>query len=319
MPDQSGKVAIVTGPTLGGIGYESALELARKGAHVILAGRSKSKGAAALEALRKELPAAKAEFAELDLGSFASVKRFSDDFLAKGLPLHILMNNAGVMMNPFTLTVDGFESQFATNHLGHYLLTRLLMPALERSAPSRVVTVSSAAAFFPDLLSTAAQVAPSSYLPANASKPLDFTDNLRADHEQHYVPPLAYGRSKLANVLFARALDRRVRAKGIYSNSCHPGGIGTNLVVHVKESMWQRMGDSITTLVDSVSKSLMLTPPQGAVTQLFLATATEVESKDIHGQFYRPQAMPYALPGSVSEDLEEHLWKISEQLTAAYL
>ncbi|CAK9030058.1 unnamed protein product [Durusdinium trenchii] len=131
MPDLSGKVAIITGPTVGGIGFESAAEMAKKGAQVILAGRSEAKGNEALKLLLQRIPHAKAEFMKLDLGSLQSVKDFADQFGARNLPLHILLNNAGVMANPFTLTVDGLESQFGTNHIGHFLLTKLLLPHLE--------------------------------------------------------------------------------------------------------------------------------------------------------------------------------------------
>ena len=131
---------------------------------------------------------------------------------------HILLNNAGVMANPFSLTVDGLESQFATNHLGHFLLTKLLMPTLEASAPSRVVTVSSAAAFIPEML-TKLEV-----FGVDAAPARDF-DRLGADYEASYSPFKAYGRSKLANVLFTRALSRRLEAKKVYANVCHPGGI----------------------------------------------------------------------------------------------
>eukprot|EP00443_Scrippsiella_acuminata_P038598 CAMPEP_0115173702 /NCGR_PEP_ID=MMETSP0270-20121206/3460_1 /TAXON_ID=71861 /ORGANISM="Scrippsiella trochoidea, Strain CCMP3099" /LENGTH=351 /DNA_ID=CAMNT_0002586519 /DNA_START=15 /DNA_END=1070 /DNA_ORIENTATION=- len=319
MPDQTGKVAIVTGPTLGGIGYESCLELARKGAHVIMAGRSKSKGEEALRALHAELPQAKAEFQQLDLASLESVKQFADSFLARSLPLNILINNAGVMMNPFTITPDGFESQFATNHLGHHLLTRLLMPALQKAAPGRIVTVSSAAAYFPDVFAALSKVAPERWMSATMSKPLDYSENLRSDHEPHYNPTEAYGRSKLANVLFARALDRRVLSKRIFSNSCNPGAIKTNLPRHVKSNVRERFGQMLESFLDAMSTPLMLTPKQGAVTQLFLATATEVETQNIHGQYYRPQAIPAPLPTSVSDYLEEHLWQVSENLLAKYL
>jgi len=319
MPDQSGKVVIVTGPTVNGIGFESAVELARKGAHVVLAGRSKSKGQEALATLKKELPEAKADFAILDLGSFASIKAFADEFLARKLPLHVLLNSAGVMMNPFTLTTDGYESQFATNHLGHYLLTRLLLPVLESSAPSRVITVSSAAAGFPDAFSKAAAVLPADWLPANVTKKIDFSENLGADYEAAYSPTLAYGRSKLANILFARTLARRMEGKKVYSNSCHPGGIATNLGRHFKSDIAKNRGDGFVANLESVVNPLILTPTQGAVTQLYLATAPEVETQDIRGKYYRPQAIQGSEPPSVGEELEEHLWEVSEKLVKDYL
>ncbi|OLP97088.1 putative Xaa-Pro aminopeptidase P [Symbiodinium microadriaticum] len=152
IPDLSGKVAIVTGPTVNGIGFESTVEMSRKGAQVILAGRSEGKGQEALKELLRRVPDAKADFMKLDLSSLKQVKEFAMNFKAKRLPLHILMNNAGIMANPFSLTVDKLESQFATNHLGHFLLTKLLLPELEASAPARVVTVTSAAAHFPEMM-----------------------------------------------------------------------------------------------------------------------------------------------------------------------
>lgn len=320
IPDLTGKVAIVTGPTVDGIGYETAVELARKGAHVIMAGRSKSKGEQALSELKARLPAGvKAEFAELDLASLASVRAFAEGFRRRQLPLHVLVNNAGVMMNPFTLTPDGLESQFATNHLGHFLLTRLLLPVLERSAPARVVTVSSAAAYLPDILAKAVNVLPQTWLPKGASSKLDYSKHLRADSEPTYNPQAAYGRSKLANVLFARALARRVADKKIYSNACNPGGISTNLQRHVLDDISKAGMASVIGMVQASKDALLMEPRQGAVTQLYLATAPEVELKDIRGQFYRPQAKTAKLPSFVSEELEEHLWNISEDLVAKFL
>jgi len=165
IPDLTGKVAIVTGPTLKGLGYETSLELARKGAHVIMVGRSRTKGEKAVRELKKVLPDARAEFAELDLASLASVESFAKAFLRRQLPLHILVNNAGIMASFFMLTQDGLESQFATNHLGHFLLTRLLLPVLETSAPARIVTLSSAAAYFPGVFSQLAKILPPALLP----------------------------------------------------------------------------------------------------------------------------------------------------------
>ena len=142
-----------SGPTFGGIGYHSALELARHGARVILAGRSASKGFESVAAIKEELgPSANVDFSVLDLSDLRSVQSFADDFVKSKQPLHILMNNAGVMACPFGLTAQGLEMQFGTNHVGHFLLTKKLLPVLRRSQPSRVVTVSSAAHYIPELL-----------------------------------------------------------------------------------------------------------------------------------------------------------------------
>jgi len=266
------------------------------------------------------LPDAHAEFSELDLASLASVKSFAKGFLQRQLPLHILVNNAGIMANPFTLTKDGFESQFATNHLGHFLLTRLLLPVLEKSAPARIVTVSSAAAYFPGVLSKLAAFLPPALLPAGASPELDYSKHLRADSEPIYSPWVAYGQSKFANVLFASALARRVAGKKIYSNSCHPGGISTNLLKFQLGALVEAGWGSVTGLIHASKDMLLMEPRQGAVTQLYLATSPEVESKDIRGQFYRPQATRAIVPPPLlSVEMEDHLWNLSESLVAGYL
>lgn len=309
MPDMSGKVAIVTGPTIKGIGYESCVEMAKKGAHVILAGRSKSKGDAAVAALKERVPTAKAEFMTLDLGSLKSVKEFADAYLQKGLPLHILLNNAGVMANPFTLTTDGIESQFGTNHIGHFLLTKLLLPKLEASAPSRIVSVSSAAAFIPE-----------GFLPLApfGTGAVNWTD-IYADHASRYEPWAAYGRSKLANVLFASALDRRLAGKKVYSNSCHPGGIKTNLARHLEVDMRKTGGERMVEFFDTFTNYVSMMPNQGAVTQLYLSSSPDIESKEIRGKYYYPQARLMDPPKFATEAAEQELWKLSEELVAPFL
>eukprot|EP00434_Breviolum_minutum_P037963 symbB.v1.2.033662.t1/scaffold4214.1/size43011/4 len=311
MPDLTGKVAIITGPTVGGIGYESAVEMTAKGAQVILAGRSEGKGKEALEELLKRVPNAKAEFMKLDLGSMQSVKDFAAKFAAKSIPLHILLNNAGVMANPFTLTVDGLESQFGTNHVGHFLLTKLLLPHLEASAPSRVVTVSSAAAFFPEMMAKAEITGLIDAKPA-----ADF-DKVGADYEAAYSPFKAYARSKLANVLFTRALARRMEDKKVYANVCHPGGIHTNLGRHVEND--DSYGSMLQTFFQFAKQTVMFAAPRGAVTQLYLATSPEIESKNIRGQYYRPQALHADPPKFSTYELEEKLWSVSEKLVQKYL
>lgn len=306
MPDLSGKVAIVTGPTINGIGYESALALSRKGAHVILAGRSRSKGEAALAELQAKVPNASAEFMQLDLGSLSSVRDFATEFGSRSL--HILMNNAGVMNNPYTLTADGLESQFATNHLGHYFLTTLLLPRLEASAPSRVVTTSSAAAFMPGLMA----MAPEAILD---SKPARDFERFGADYEASYHPVKAYARSKLANVLFAKALDRRLAGKQVYSNAVNPGGIQTNLFRHTKADL----GSLLSAGMELFMSLVCFTPDRGAVTQLYLATALDIESQNIRGRYYQPQALHRGEPAMAQDEaLQEKLWEASERLVAKY-
>eukprot|EP00928_Gymnodinium_smaydae_P050758 TRINITY_DN34321_c0_g1_i1.p1 TRINITY_DN34321_c0_g1~~TRINITY_DN34321_c0_g1_i1.p1 ORF type:complete len:354 (-),score=48.61 TRINITY_DN34321_c0_g1_i1:39-1100(-) len=310
MPDMSGKVAIVTGPTIKGIGYESCVELAKKGAHVILAGRSQSKGEAALQALKERAPAAKAEFMILDLGDLKSVKAFANAFIEKGIGLHILLNNAGIMANPFTLTADGIESQFGTNHVGHFLLTELLLPVLEKSAPSRVVSVSSAAAFAPDGFPPVMK---------KSKYGLNFSD-VFADSKPRYSPFAAYGRSKLANVLFASGFARRLADKKVFVNSCHPGGIQTNLGRHIEANLLKKIGDLFTQAFSFyVNNFVLMTASQGAVTQLYLATSPDIETQNIRGKYYYPQARPMAPPASANREKEDELWEVSKKLIAGFV
>ena len=208
IPDQSGKTALVTGGN-SGLGYETVLQLARKGARVLLAARDRARGTAALERLGAEAPGSQAELAQIDLADLTSVERFAAGFLAGGEGLDLLINNAGVMAIPHReTTAQGYERQFGTNHLGHFALTGLLLPAPGR-AGSRVVTVSSNPHKRPGI---------------------DFDD---LQGERSYRPWRAYDQSKLANAMFVLELDRRLRAAGldIVSAGAHPGFAATNLQV----------------------------------------------------------------------------------------
>src|SRR5260370_19089402 len=190
IPTQTGKLAIVTGAT-GGLGYETALGLARAGAEVVLAGRNREKGRVAVDKIMRALPVAKARVQMLDLASLASVRAFAAEMVAKGRPLDMLINNAGVMDLPTRrLTADGFEMQFGTNHLSHFALTGLLLSLLRSTRSPRVVNVSSL---------------------AHRGGKIDF-NNLQA--ERRYERWAAYQQSKLANLLFTFELQRRSDAHG---------------------------------------------------------------------------------------------------------
>ena len=212
MPDLTGKVIIVTGAN-SGIGYEAAKEFARKGAQTILACRSMDKAQAALAELQAEVPQAKAEIMELDLASLASVRQFAEAFKAKYDQLDVLVNNAGIMMVPYGRTEDGFERQLGTNHLGHFALTGLLFDLLASTPGARVVNVSSGGHRFGEM---------------------DF-DNLMFEEGEGYSPMGAYGRSKLANLLFTYELQRRFEALGVQAEAlaAHPGVSETNLANHM--------------------------------------------------------------------------------------
>ena len=206
IPDQSGRNAIVTGAN-SGLGLVTARELARAGASVVMACRNLDKGHAAVEQIRAAVPDAQVQLEELDLASLESVRGFAERFKATHDGLDLLINNAGVMAPPRRRTVDGFELQFGTNHLGHFLLTTLLLDSMEGREDARVVTLSS----------TAHKIGRISF------------DNL--DGDRHYFRWRAYGQSKLANLLFALELDRRLRSEGstVKSLAAHPGYAATNL------------------------------------------------------------------------------------------
>jgi NAD(P)-dependent dehydrogenase (short-subunit alcohol dehydrogenase family) len=207
IPDQTGRIAVVTGAN-GGLGLETARELARKGAHVVMAVRDREKAAAARDSIAREIPGASLELVALDLGSLASVRAAADAILARHPVIDILVNNAGVMGIPYRETADGFEMQLGVNHLGPFALTALLAPVLLRSSGARVVSVTSTGRFL--------------------GRPIDPAD---LSMERRYDPWRAYGRSKLANLQFAVELNRRLAAAGLPAKACaaDPGMSHTDL------------------------------------------------------------------------------------------
>jgi NAD(P)-dependent dehydrogenase (short-subunit alcohol dehydrogenase family) len=206
VPSQEGKTAIVTGANTG-LGYETALALAGKGSEVILASRNRNKAEKAITSIRMKYPQAKIHFMHLNLGQLASVRQFTGEFLTQYPSLDLLINNAGVMMPPYVLTADGFESQLGTNYLGHFLLTGLLLPALQAAKDSRVVTVSSMAHKYGNI----------------------FFDDL--NFTKGYNKIKAYSQSKLACLMFAYELQRRLEKAGlpVRSLAAHPGVSATDL------------------------------------------------------------------------------------------
>jgi NAD(P)-dependent dehydrogenase (short-subunit alcohol dehydrogenase family) len=285
MPDQTGKVAIVTGAN-SGIGYEEARGLASKGAAVILACRSQDKGAAAAQQICEEQPDALVEFSRLDLADLASIRRFVEAFTARHDRLDILINNAGVMAVPeLRRTADDFEMQFGTNHLGHFALTGLLLEAITRTPGARVVTVSSS---------------------GHRMGRMDF-DNLNA--ERSYNRWIAYGESKVANLLFTYELQRRFEAAGAdaIAVAAHPGWTATNL-----------QGDAM--LFRLFNPLFGMQPEQGALPTLYAATAPDVSGGDYYGpgglgewRGYPTQVGSSAL--SHDQAVAKRLWEMSEDLT----
>jgi NAD(P)-dependent dehydrogenase (short-subunit alcohol dehydrogenase family) len=242
--------AIVTGSS-GGLGAETARALAERGARVTLTARDAAKGEAAAEEIRQSTGNSKIDVMALELMSLDSVRAFAKEFAARHKKLNVLINNAGVMACPLARTANGWESQFATNHLGHFLLTGLLTPLLVASAPSRVISVSSRGHRF---------------------SPVVF-DDIHFERRP-YDKWSAYGQSKTANVLFAVELDRRLAGKRVRANALHPGGIVTELGRHLSQ-------DDIKELMSRAPGGKMewKTPEQGAATSVWGATAPELEGQ----------------------------------------
>ncbi|XVF53577.1 hypothetical protein PTKIN_Ptkin05aG0109500 [Pterospermum kingtungense] len=215
--DGTGLTAVVTGAS-SGIGTETTHVLALHGVHVIMGVRNMAAGRDVKEAIVKEIPKAKVEAMELDLSSMASVRKFASDFSSSGRPLNLLINNAGIFATPFMLSKDNIELQFATNHIGHFLLTNLLRDTMKKTAQAskregRIINVSSEAHRRP------------------------YKEGIRFDKindESGYNCFAAYGQSKLANILHANELARRLKEDGvdITANSLHPGVIATNIFRH---------------------------------------------------------------------------------------
>src|SRR3984885_4966582 len=293
IPPQNGKLAAVTGAT-GGLGYETALPLARAGAEVLVTGRNPEKGRAAIERIKRAVPSAKVRFAMLDVASLASIRAFAATMLANGRPLDLLINNAGVMDLPTRrLTEDGFELQFGTNHLSHFALTALLLPLLRKAKAPRVVNVSSL---------------------AHRGGKIDF-DNLQA--ERTYRPWGAYQQSKLANLLFTFELQRRSDAFGwgLMSNAAHPGFARTDLIPNGPGRGGLAMIGS-TVLGTFLSHSAAA----GALPTLFAAVSPLAVPAGYYGPngFYEmkgPVAPAKALPQAQDEGVARKLWEVSEQLT----
>lgn len=295
IPSQRGKLAIVTGAN-SGIGFHIAMELARAGARVILACRDVTKGEAAVSRLKLTVPDASVEVGELDLADLASVHRFANGLEARAEVIDLLINNAGIMAVPTRrLTKDGFELQFGTNHLGHFALTGLLLPALLRAASPRVVTVSSI---------------------AHKGGKIQF-DNLNG--ERRYSDLSAYKASKLANLLFAYELQRRATNAGtnLLSIAAHPGVATTNLFSTGSKLDRQPL---FSWLTEKFVPLLGQSDAAGALPVLYAATAFEVAGGDYYGpsgwfefKGYPVLAMPSALAADPA--LAARLWDVSEQLT----
>ncbi|CAO3572932.1 unnamed protein product [Mortierella alpina] len=301
IPDLTSKVAIVTGAN-SGVGFETALALASHGAHVFLACRNRTKTLEAIERLERELAETaphlypKLDFLLLDLSDLRSVAKAANEFLSKGMSLDILVNNAGLGLSPPTLSKDGIELLFAVNHMGHFLLTELLLPRLIASQPSRIVCVSS--------------MAHELQLPVGG---IQFGTLGQADAE---APLTNYNRSKLANILYTKALARRLCNAGhdkVFVNAVHPGFCITG----IDDNVGGTLGYLATTLMAATRNLAGRSAADGALSTLYCATSPEIESKNLTGRYFVPDAhelrpSPYAM----NKELQERLYKYSEDFMA---
>ena len=292
IPDQSGRVTVVTGAN-GGLGLQVARELARKGGHVVMAARDQAKAEAARASIHHEIPNASLELQPLDLASQRSVREAAAQILAGQPTIDILVNNAGVMAIPERRTTDGFELQLAVNHLGHFALTALLLPALLASAGARVVSVTSTG--------------------RHAGRALDPGNPHLAGN---YDPSRAYGQSKLANLHFALELDRRFRAVGAPARSIvvHPGFPNTDLQARSA----RETGGASQRFFHAAVRRVGMSPAQGALPLLRAATDPGAAG----GALYTPRWVNWGPPvrrpilrRSRDPEAMATLWAVSERET----
>ncbi len=297
IPDQSGRVAIVTGGN-GGLGLESSRMLAAAGAEVVIAARNETKAAEAVAAIRESVPEARLSVQPLDLSSLVSVRAFVQRWLAERGALDILVNNAGVMAIPRSLSADGFEMQLATNHLGHFALTLGLMPALQRAATARVVTVSSTVHF---------------------GGRIHFDD---LDGERGYSPWPWYFQSKLANLLFVAELDRRLRSarSSVAALAAHPGYSATDLQFVAGRA---RGAAAEQTLMSFANAAFAQSAAAGALPSVQAATDPAALSGEYWGSrwlgWFGAPARVGRSGAARDEQVAARLWEVSEARTGLSL
>lgn len=294
LPDLSGKLAVVTGAN-SGLGLQTARALATRGAKVVMACRNAKKAADAADAIRRDVPAAQLDVRALDLASLASVKSFADGLLSDGSGIDLLINNAGLMAVPFARTADGFEMQMGTNHLGHFALTGQLLPALKDGG--RIVSLSSV---------------------MHLATPGIKLDDLNWE-KRRYQRWIAYGDSKLADLVFSFELARRLKRnnKSQIAVAAHPGYSDTNLqyvAADIQQSaLWR--------LIWRTTNGVMAQPAElGALPTLRAATDTGISNGDFIGpdSFFGLRGYPVKVGSrrlARNEDMARQLWEVSEKLT----
>lgn len=285
--DLRGTVVVVTGASTG-LGSETARALAARGAQVVLAVRDRARGESAMAAIRDTVSDAALDMALLDLASLVSVRSFASQLLRRYERIDVLINNAGVMYSPLERTVEGFELQFGTNHLGHFLLTNLLVPAILTAAPSRIVNLSSGGHRGSDIVW---------HDPNYEHRPYDKFES--------------YGQSKTANILFTVELDRRLAGRGVRSYAVHPGMIVTELGRHMTRDDMEVLRDRAaqgSTGGLPAYKSIQA----GAATSVWAASAAELS--DIGGVYLADCQISSAAEWATDRHSASRLWSLSEDL-----
>ena len=278
-PSLDGRVALVTGAN-SGIGYEVALQLAARGATLVLLCRDAERGEAARARISEQTSNDRVELLLADMGSQAQVRRAAAEFRERHDRLHLLVNSAGAIQRRRELTEDGLERTFAANHLGTFLLTRQLLDVIRASAPARIINVASS---------------------SHARGPLDFAD---LDSAEDWAGMRAYGRSKLGNVMFSHELARRLDGSGVTVNAMHPGLVATNFGRGVR---WIRLGIA-------AARWFMVSPRDSGADLLHLVTSPELDG--VTGAYFVRREQQPSSEFSRDESLQQRLWMASEVLVA---
>jgi retinol dehydrogenase 12 len=280
--NMNGKICLVTGAT-NGIGKATALALAQMGATVVIVGRNPAKCVAVVDEIKSVSGNDAVEALVADLSIMAEVRKLADAFKAKYPQLHVLVNNAGGAFGTREMTAEGFERTFALNYLNYFLLTNLLLDRLKASAPARIVNVSS---------------------DSHKGAQLDF-DDLQSEKGSFALK--AYGRSKLADIVFSYELARRLAGTGVTVNALHPGLVRTGFA--------SNLGAVVSTAINLAMRFVALTPEQGAQTSVYLATSPDVEN--VTGKYWEKSKPVRSAPAAYDQATWTQLWDVSEKIVAA--
>ncbi len=280
--DLTGKTALVTGAT-NGIGRAAALALAGMGAEMVLVGRNRALTERTVAEIRQATGNQKISGLVGDLSVQAEVRRVAAEFLSSGRPLHILLNNAGAFFTSRQVSADGIEMTFALNHLGYFLLTKLLLDRIRESAPARIVSVASRGHRY-------------------AKDGIHFDD---LEFATGYAPVAAYGHSKLANILFTRELARRLHGSGVTANCLHPGFVATRF----------GQGHALSGMVMSLLRPFQRSIDKGSATSIYLCSSPEVEG--ITGEYFADCRPAPTTPVARDDAAARKLWEVSERMVAS--